>query len=192
MKKLLIATAFVLALAPACFSQERTEAESAAARQKYLDSKMIVLEEDAARITTDMNKAQYQGGENFVLHINLKNVGTKYFGNSHIGLGNDKVYNFYNIEVVDQTGAKLARQKIIQLPDLTAIRGWGLRPGQTQKAIVWLNNMFDFPYGGKFKVTVSKTFRKDGQLITITSDPVEFEITTKKLVAEWDRVENGD
>jgi hypothetical protein len=129
MKKLLLAMAFVLTFAPVCFAQEQPETERAAARRKYPDSKIIALEEDSARITTDMDKTQYGGAEDFVLHINLKNVGTKGFFNKNLSYG-EKVYDFYEIEVVDQIGHQVPYSGILESPSTWGPKGWGLKPGQ--------------------------------------------------------------
>ncbi len=191
MKKLLLATTIALSFAPACFAQEKSGDERKLFVRRTSELSMIQLEEDSVRITTAMQKKQYGGGEDAILQITIKNMGTKPFGNPYISL-NDEVYEFYDIDVVDQTGRKIPQLKIPPRSITGGQTGWGLAPGQTQKASVWLNNLFDFSYGGLYKVTVSKTFRKDGKLITISSEPIEFERTSGKPIATWGAREDGD
>lgn len=191
MKKILIATAFLLSFAPACFAQEQTEAQRAVARKNPPIGLVIVLEEDSARITTDMEKTRYGGGEDFILHIKLKNVGTKAFFNKKLSYWED-VQEFYEIEVVDQVGHKVPRSVIVESPLASGPRGWGLKPGQMRGATVWLNNLFDFNHMGKYKVTVSRVFRRNGELITVSAEPVEFEIASGKRTASWSDILDGD
>ncbi len=187
MKKILISTFCVLCFSSVGFSQESAKKEDLSPFQKYLERNMEVLEEDSARISLSTPKKKYQGGEDIPLDITLKNVGTKSFGSPNVFFYLPPDY-FFDIEVTDGNG-----KKVQFLPthkrslDLSGPNGWRLLPGEKRRGTVWLNNLFNFEYdlGGSYKVIASKKFRKGNDIVTISSEPLIFEIVSKRHIAVW-------
>ncbi|PQV63391.1 hypothetical protein B1R32_11246 [Abditibacterium utsteinense] len=196
MQKPLHTLFFALILCSACFSQTQPRQRPALVPSTPANSNSIdplIETREGANLTATMDKEAYPGTEPIKLTIALKNTGTKPFGLLRLD-----VEWFYVIEVTGPDGKKLPFKKprrsvyaafSIQNPSPLDMRD--VRPGETQKAVVWLSNLFDMSIPGSYTVTTSTTFRMgkekspDQVFVDIKSEPVTVKVTSAPPLSQW-------
>jgi hypothetical protein len=140
-----------------------------------------------ARITLGMEKVQFTGDEDVVLNITLENTGT-----TPLELRRGEIEMFYEFEVTGTDG-----KKVSFLPSFIPIGSLGkvskMTPGEKMEGWVYLNRIVDFSWNGKYMVKVLKKMRPSGEsspdkedaAITVTSEPLNFEITRPAIRGGW-------
>lgn len=174
MKSTLTAVLVALALSASSFSLAQNE-------NKQLAYSPPTIEEDSARITISTQQSQFKNGANVVLDIVLTNVGTKPFVTSK----RTSPEHYYDIRILGPH-----KEEVPHLPPLLKLRASGgpeieLWHDESIKGHVWLNNIFDLREVGRYQVIVSKKFSRNKTLVTVSSDPLEFEITTGAPISDW-------
>lgn len=186
MHKPFITLFFALILCSACFSQTRQIKPLTS--PAYLNP--IIETKEGASITATTDEEAYSGTEPVKLTIALKNTGTKTFQFPFV----DAEW-FYQIEVTGPDGKKLPFKKPRSFSDQgldpNPFSGKPMRPGQTQRAVVWLSNLFDMSVPGSYTVTTSTTFcvgplNSAKQVsVDIKSELVTVKVTSAPPLSQW-------
>lgn len=146
-----------------------------------------VAAEKPARITLEMEKVQFTGDEDVVLNITLENTGT-----TPLELRRGKIEMFYEFETTGTDG-----KKVSFLPSFIPVGSLGkvskMTPGEKMEGWVYLNRIVDLSWSGKYTVKLSKKIHssgepntgKDGADVTMTSEPLNFEVTRPAILGGW-------
>jgi hypothetical protein len=140
-----------------------------------------------ARITLDMEKVQFMGNDDVVLNITFENTGT-----TPLNLVRGRIETFYEFDVIDTEGKKVPFFPNFNIVGSRA-RGFDLAPGNKVLGWVYLNRIVDFSKSSKYAVKVFKKIHSDGEPntdkddadVTVTSEPLNFEIVSRPKFGDW-------
>ena len=189
MKYPITALLCLLALCPSCFSQDQPIGKSLPT--VFLNP--TIENKDGASVATTTEKGSYSGDEDMKLFITLKNTGKKSFD-----IFPSDVESFYKIEVTGPGEKKLLPKKLPRSDheqlfgssqnSFVSLNSEEVSPGQTKKAVVWLNNLFDMSLPGTYKVTALTVFQsgtKGEDFINIEAKPLTIKVLSAPPLSQW-------